>query len=329
MKERLAFLESKFSEEPRFLTPESQKGRFDEPPKKKEAADPRFVQAETTKAKEDGLERQQALKEAADPGSVQAETTKDKEDGLERQQALKEAGDPQREIEEPRSFGEASTWKPTTRSEEKEEAEGPRHHKGATEGGLTEKFLEFMAMMLESMKEMHKKVIDQKEEAGTVRGVEVVRSGVLELPALPPCNATQGPLQLGDWLLMVEPVAADMSTTSQEWWTLMTKEVETWYHCHMSLSPLDKITHDAVAPSSLCQERWLRLERRMSTMLLQAVPETVREELVAGRKVGVFSILSHLFLTYCPGGVLEKQMLLRNLEDPPEVTNVGDAPAAL
>ena len=40
LKERLAFLESKFSEEPRFLTPESQKGRFDEPPKKKEAADP-------------------------------------------------------------------------------------------------------------------------------------------------------------------------------------------------------------------------------------------------------------------------------------------------
>ena len=157
----------------------------------------------------------------------------------------------------------------------------------------------------------------------------MVRSGVLELPPLPPCNATQGPLQLGDWLLMVEPVAADMSTTSQEWWTLMTKEVEKWYHCHMSLNPLDKITHDAVAPSSLCQERWLRLERRMSTMLLQAVPETAREELVAGRKVGVFSILSHLFLTYCPGGVLEKQMLLRNLEDPPEVTNVGDAPAAL
>ena len=329
LKERLAFLESKFSEEPRFLTPESQKGRFDEPPKKKEAADPRFVQAETTKAKEDGLERQQALKEAADPRSFQAETTKDKEDGLERQQALKEAGDPQRQAEELRSFGEASTRRPTTRSEEKEEAEGPRHHKGATDGGLTEKSLEFMAMMLESMKEMHKKVIDQKEEAGTVRGVEVVRSGVLELPPLPPCNATQGPLQLGDWLLMVEPVAADMSTTSQEWWTLMTKKVEKWYHCHMSLNPLDKITHDAVAPSSLCQERWLRLERRMSTMLLQAVPETVREELVAGRKAGVFSILSHLFLTYCPGGVLEKQMLLRNLEDPPEVTNVGDAPAAL
>ena len=64
-------------------------------------------------------------------------------------------------------------------------------------------------------------------------------------------------------------------------------------------------------------------------MLLHSVPENVREELVAGRKMSVFSILAHLFLTYCPGGVLEKQMLLRSLEDPPEVTSIGDAPAAL
>ena len=40
LKERLAFLESKFSEEPRFLTPESQKGRFDEPPKKRRLQTP-------------------------------------------------------------------------------------------------------------------------------------------------------------------------------------------------------------------------------------------------------------------------------------------------
>ena len=64
-------------------------------------------------------------------------------------------------------------------------------------------------------------------------------------------------------------------------------------------------------------------------MLLQAVPEGVRDELVAGRKVGVFSILTHLFLTYCPGGVMEKQMLLRNLEEPPEVSQLVEAPAAL
>ena len=162
-----------------------------------------------------------------------------------------------------------------------------------------------------------------------VRGVEVVRTGVMELPALQQCNPAQGPLQLGDWLLMIEPVAADMSTTSQEWWGEMTKAVETWYQQHMSMNPLDRISHEVKPPPQLVQDRWQRLERRMSTMLLQAVPEGVRDELVAGRKVGVFSILTHLFLTYCPGGVMEKQMLLRNLEEPPEVSQLVEAAAAL
>ena len=64
-------------------------------------------------------------------------------------------------------------------------------------------------------------------------------------------------------------------------------------------------------------------------MLIHAVPEAVKDELVAGRKLGAFSILAHLYLTYCPGGVLEKTMLLRNLEDPLEVSHVTEAPAAL
>ena len=33
--------------------------------------------------------------------------------------------------------------------------------------------------------------------------------------------------------------------------------------------------------------------------------------------------------SYCPGGVSEKQMLLRNLEEPPEITTVADAPTSL
>ena len=278
---------------------------------------------------------------------------------------LKQAGDPQKEAEIPprsqaadpqrearSSYKEAGDHQRAARSFSKEAADPQseevmfpwrfgseeQHHsgqdgKGQKESSSNESFAErslgFMALMMESMKEMQKKMLEPREEAGMVRGVEVVRTGVMELPALQQCNPAQGPLQLGDWLLMIEPVAADMSTTSQEWWSEMTKAVETWYQQHMSMNPLDRISHEVKPPPQLVQDRWQRLERRMSTMLLQAVPEGVRDELVAGRKVGVFSILTHLFLTYCPGGVMEKQMLLRNLEEPPEVSQLSEAPAAL
>ena len=270
------------------------------------------------------------LKDAVDPqGQVQRKSMKDKE-----------AADPQKiwsEAAEGRmSERDLFPWRskeavdPQRSQERKTEGtkESPVEDRGSG-SGLTEKSLEFMAIMVESMKEMQKKVSEGRDDAGMVKGVEVVRTGILELPPLQPCNASQGPLQLGDWLLMVEPVAADMSATSEEWWREMTKSVEVWYQAHMALNPLDRIVHNATPPPGLQQERWQRLERRMSTMLLHAVPESVRDELVAGRKMGVFSILTHLFLTYCPGGVMEKTMLLRNLEEPPEVANIGDAPAAL
>ena len=64
-------------------------------------------------------------------------------------------------------------------------------------------------------------------------------------------------------------------------------------------------------------------------MMLTAVPETVREELVSARKLGFFPILTHLLMVYCPGGVQEKQTLLRNLEDPGEIQNMSDAPAQI
>ena len=91
---------------------------------------------------------------------------------------------------------------------------------------------------------------------------------------------------------MVEPIAADMTSTSEEWGKTRVKAVESWYQPHMALSPLDRISHDAVPPATLQQERWQRLERRMSTMLSHSVPENAPEELVAGRKMAVFSILA-------------------------------------
>ena len=42
-----------------------------------------------------------------------------------------------------------------------------------------------------------------------------------------------------------------------------------------------------------------------------------------------FGVLTYLLLVYCPGGVQEKQTLLRNLEEPGEIQSMADAPAAI
>lgn len=216
----------------------------------------------------------------------------------------------------------------------KEDGSGYRQEpQGGSQGRPPDEFqfqqMQFMTMMLESMKEMQSRWKKEGEEQGMMRGVEVVRTGLPELPRLPPWNPSQGPLQLGDWLLVLEPVVADLTTSSEEWWKKTVSAAEDWYKFHMALSPLDRVHHQFDTPAALSETRWQRLERRMAGMLLQAIPEGVKEELVAARRMNTFGILTYLMVIYCPGGVVEKQTLLKNLEEPAEVGSLQEAPSAL
>lgn len=94
-------------------------------------------------------------------------------------------------------------------------------------------------------------------------------------------------------------------------WSLMTKDLEACYQRHISMSPLDRPNHDFAAPESLKQPRWQRLERRVFTMVMKAIPESCGEKLVADRRLDVYGVLTYLYTTYCPSRVAEKQHLLR------------------
>ena len=222
-----------------------------------------------------------------------------------------------------RSEGHDQQQGPPPRSGENGRPQEPGNNR------FNERSMEFMALVVESMRRMQEKLGEGREESGVVRGIEVVRHGPTELPALPAWSAQQGPLQLGDWMLLIEPVISDLSATSEEWWRKMVASTEAWYNHHMSLPPLEKLQHEATAPIEVRLERWQKLERRVASMMLQAVPEGVREDLVAGRKVSVFAIMTHLLLVYAPGGVLEKQTLLKNIEEPGEIHSIHEAPGAV
>ena len=164
-----------------------------------------------------------------------------------------------------------------------------------------------MCLMMENMKELQRKYQKDREDGGLVRGIEVVRNAVQDLPPLPAWSSSQSPLQLSDWLLLIEPVVSDLTATAETWWKTLLKEAEEWYQAHMQMSPLERLQHGHGPPLSLVQEKWQRLERRMSTMMFQAIPDQVREELVSTRRMTVFAIVTHLYVVYCPGGIPEKQ----------------------
>ena len=50
-----------------------------------------------------------------------------------------------------------------------------------------------------------------------------------ELPRLGEPTAESGPIDLGDWMIIIEPLLADLSDSSAEWWQLMVTEAKEWY----------------------------------------------------------------------------------------------------
>ena len=141
------------------------------------------------------------------------------------------------------------------------------------------------------MQELQREITDEKEEKSVAAGVEVVRAGISDLPVLADWTAAEGPIMMGDWLTLLEPAMADMSSTSEEWWTLMMASVQTWYNQRMLLSAVERASHTPVAPPELQQRRWQRLERRVASLLLKAIPDA-QKEVVAGKNLSTFSIMA-------------------------------------
>ena len=241
--------------------------------------------------------------------------------------------------EERRASGTAGEWQ--SAKDEKHAGTGkgvgggfkPREEAqdaGASSASPPDKTMEFMMVMLQSMQELQKKVFESGQESKeTQNGVELVRSGVGELPQLGEWDATEGPLRMGDWLIMLEPIISDFTESSEEWWRLMVQEVMAWYRLHMSLSPLDRASHSYDPPPSVAQKKWHRLERRVAGMLLKAVPESQKADLIAAKRLGVFSILTALQVAYQPGGQGERRNLLKCLEEPPEAGSAQEAVGTL
>ena len=55
--------------------------------------------------------------------------------------------------------------------------------------------------------------------------------------------------------------------------------------------------------------KWPRTEQRAVTMLLACLPEGVRRDLIASRRLSTVEIIYKLLITYQPGGPQERTVL--------------------
>ena len=76
--------------------------------------------------------------------------------------------------------------------------------------------------------------------------------------------------------------------------------------------------------------RWGRVNSRAASMIVLALHENVRSEMVARRLTGsTVSLLFRLMTLYQPGGEAERSRILSNLQNPPEESEPQKAVEAL
>ena len=146
----------------------------------------------------------------------------------------------------------------------------PGPSRGSHETTEVENLMKGMVKLMEGMQMMQSQILTVKRD----KDVEVVRSGVSDLPRLPEWRVDTAPLDLTDWFLTIEPALGDLSDGSQQWWDGMLRAARPWYSLHQEMSPLKRVNHAPEAPPELKGMRYQRLEKRTAALLMAAIPAT-------------------------------------------------------
>ena len=117
----------------------------------------------------------------------------------------------------------------------------------------------------------------------------------------------------------------DLSAGSAEWWGHVKDASQQFFEQYQAADQFARLTLKPVASPDLRDQKWVRLDKRATTMLLQAVPEDVRKELVAVRARSTLEVMCRLMVLYRPGSATEKSQLLHKIESPEPVQGPQEA----
>ena len=79
----------------------------------------------------------------------------------------------------------------------------------------------------------------------------------------------------------------------------------------------------------LRDQKWFRLERRVLSLLLAAMPKAVPEDTITHRVESMAGVLFRLHVIYQPGGAMERTAILKHLEGSSGTDDPGDVVAQL
>ena len=141
---------------------------------------------------------------------------------------------------------------------------------------------------------------------------------ITELPTLAePRQRSQGAVLAGDWLAAVAPLMRQLSPSAQTWWAQNLKEAEDHYERWLRATPQQRLQVKAsTMAKSFEAGKYCLVEQRGVQLLLKAVPEAFKTDLIATRTLAVNAIVFAILCRWQPGGKLERAQVLDYLVHP-------------
>ena len=151
---------------------------------------------------------------------------------------------------------------------------------------------------------------------------EVLRNVPITLPILKDVSEPQAALRAGDWLSELMPLISDVSEGARVWWAGLVQRAQDAYNTWLTAGPMDRM---AVQPDLQVENKYVRLESRVLSMLLAAVPQTVKQEAISLREMTCVQLVFRILKLYQPGGLNEKSTILNNLTQTTAAKSAAEA----
>eukprot|EP00439_Symbiodinium_sp_Y106_P072982 s3287_g13.t1 len=151
---------------------------------------------------------------------------------------------------------------------------------------------------------------------------------VVEFPKLKENSAESGAIDFQDWLYLVEQQVGSLASGASSWWSGLLAAAMKAYGVYQASTPIQRLTVRAELPPELDDPKFLKLEKRVAALLVAALPQTMRDEMVSYRVQRVHQQLFRLLVCYQPGGSSDRALVLLQLEPkdgPSDVTEVVTA----
>ena len=155
-----------------------------------------------------------------------------------------------------------------------------------------------------------------------------LKAAPITLPSLPSLESKDASLEAGDWLIQLEPLIGDISKNALTWWRQIMVAVKVKYNKWLHADPLTRL-HITAPEGDELPDGYGRLDQRVTSLLLQSVPKSIKDEVVASRELSTHGILFKVFRAYQPEGLSERSKLLEDLTTVPAINGFNDVVASL